>query len=153
MYDCQASAAVPSMLIPLPTASLVLKRRSPIVHVSRLVHSSRDSDVKLQGVLVGVAGAGNVVALPGVLVLFVMTGCFIDPSRYPIAPLWFAARRISLRHEAQFVLSNLLFFANVGVDPIDDIVMFCARGAGADNLLSKISQKSPMKVDNYLFTY
>ena len=130
MYDYQASAAVPSMLIPLPTASLVLKRRSPIVHASWLVHSSRDGDVELQGVLVGVAGASNVVALPGVLVLLVVTGCFIDPSRYPIAPLWFAARQISLCHEAQFVPSNLSFSANVGVDPIDDIVMFYARGAG-----------------------
>jgi len=100
IYDCQASAAVPSMLIPLPTASLVLKRRSPIVHALRLVHSLRDGNVELQGVSVGVTGAGNIVALPRVLVLLVMTGCFIDPSRYPIAPLWFAARQISLHHEA-----------------------------------------------------
>ena len=98
--------------------------------------------MELQGVSVEVAGTGNVVALPRVLVLLVVTGCFIDPSRYPIAPLWFAARWISLRHEAQFIPSNFSFSANVGVDPIDDIVMFCARGAGADNLLSKISQVS-----------
>jgi len=117
----------------------VLKRRSSIVHASQLVHSSRDDDVELQEVLVGVAGAGNVVALPGVLVLLVMTGCFIDPSRYSIVPLWFTARRISLRYEAQFIPSNLSFSANIGVDPIDDIVMFCARDAGANNLLSKIS--------------
>jgi len=65
----------------------VLKRRSSIVHASWLVHSSRDNDVELQEVLVGVAGAGNVVALPGVLVLLVVTGCFIDPSRYPITSL------------------------------------------------------------------
>ena len=100
MYDCQASAVVPSMLIPLPTVSLVLKRRSPIVHTSQLVYSSRDSDVELQEVLVGVARAGNVVALPGMLVLLIVTGCFIDPSRYSIAPLWFAVRQISLCHKA-----------------------------------------------------
>jgi len=139
MYDCQASTVVPSMLIPLPTVSLVLKRRSPIVHTSWLVHSSRDGDVELQGVLVGVAGASNVVALPRVLVLLVITGYFIDPSRYPIVPFWFAARWISLCHKAQFVPSNLSFSANVGVNPVDDIVMFCARGMGANNLLSKIS--------------
>jgi len=48
--------------------------------------------VELQGVSVGVAEAGNVIALPGVLVLLVVTDCFIDPSRYSITPLWFAAR-------------------------------------------------------------
>ena len=153
MYDCQASAAVPSMLIPLSTMSLVLKRRSPIIHTSQLVHFSRDSDVELQGVSVGVAEAGNVIALPGVLVLLVVTDCFIDPSRYSITPLWFAARQISLFYKAQFIPSNLSFSANVRVDPIDNIVMFCTRGTEANNLLSKISQKSPMKVDNYLFTY
>jgi len=100
IYNCQASAAVPSMLIPLSTASLVLKRRSPIVHALQLVYSLRNGDVELQGVSVGVAGAGNVVALPGVLVLLVMTGCFIDPSRYPIVPFWFTARQISLHHKA-----------------------------------------------------
>jgi len=105
----------------------VLKRRSPIVHASWLVHSSRDSDVELQGVSVEVAGTGNVVALPRVLVLLVVTGCFIDPSRYPIASLWFATRWISLCHKAQFVPSNLLFSTNIGVDPVDDIVMFYAR--------------------------
>jgi len=88
------------MLIPLPTASSVLKRRSSIVHASQLVYSSRDSNVELQGVSVGVAGASNIVALLGVLVLLVVTSCFINPSRYPIAPLWFTVRQISLRHEA-----------------------------------------------------
>ena len=117
--------------------SLVLKRRSPIVHASWLVHSSRDGDVELQGVSVGVAGAGNVVALPGVVVLLAVTGCFIDPSKYPIAPLWLAARWTSLHHEAQFVPSNLSFSANVGVGPVNDIMMFCTRGTGANNLLSK----------------
>ena len=32
---------------------------------------------------------------------------------------------MSLRHEAQFILSNLSFSANIGVDPVDDIVIFC----------------------------
>ena len=87
MYDCQASAAVPSMLIPHPTASLVLKRRSPIVHASRLVHSSRDSDVELQGVSVTVTGAGSTLGLLGTLVFLALTGHFMNPSKYPIAPL------------------------------------------------------------------
>jgi len=115
MYDCQASAIVPSMLISLPTASLVLKRRSSIVHASWLVHSLRDGDVELQGVSLGVAGAGNVVALPRVLVLLVVIGCFIDSSRYPIAPLWFAARQISLHHEAQFVHQICHFLQMLGL--------------------------------------
>ena len=87
MYDCQASAAVPSMLISRPTASLVLKRRSPIVYVSQLVHSSRDGDVELQVISVGVVGAGAVLALFGMLVFLALIGRWMDPSRYPIAPL------------------------------------------------------------------
>ena len=87
MYDCQASAVVPSMLIPRPMASLVLKRRSPIVHASRLVHSSRDSNVELQVVSVGVVGAGAVLALFGMLVFLALIGRWMDPSRYPIASL------------------------------------------------------------------
>jgi len=65
----------------------VLKRRSSIVYTSKLVYSSRDGNVELQGVSVGAIGAGDILALFEVLVFLVLTGCFIDPSRYPIAPL------------------------------------------------------------------
>jgi len=87
MYDCQASTAVPLMLIPYPMASLVLKRRSPIVHASRLVYSSMDGDVELQEVLVTVTRAGATLGLLGTLVFLALTGHFMDPSKYPIAPL------------------------------------------------------------------
>jgi len=46
---------------------------------------------------------------------------------------------MSLCHEAQFVLSNLLFSANIGISSVNDIVVFCTRGIGADNLLNKVS--------------
>ena len=75
------------MLIHRPMASLVLKRRSPIVHASRLVHSLRDGDVELQVVSVGVIGAGAVLALFGMLVFLALIGRWMDPSRYSIAPL------------------------------------------------------------------
>ena len=87
VYDYQASAAVPLMLIPRPTASLVLKRRSPIVHASQLVHSLRDGDVELQVISVGVVGASAVLALFGMLVFLALIGRWMDPSRYPIASL------------------------------------------------------------------
>ena len=87
MYNCQASATVPSMLTPCPIASLVLKRRSSIVHVLWLVYSSRDGDVELQRVLVGVAGTGVVLGLLGTLVFLALIGHVMDSSRYPIAPL------------------------------------------------------------------
>ena len=129
MYDYQAFATVLSMLILHPTASLVLKRRSPTVYALWLVYSSWDSDIKLQGVLVGGVGVGNVVSLLVVFVFLVLIGCFIDPSRYPIAPLWSVARWMSLCHEAQFVPSNLSFSANIGVGPVNDIIVFYTRGA------------------------
>ena len=87
MYDCQASAAVPLMLIPCPMASLVLKRRSSIVHALQLVYSSMDGDVELQEVSVTVTGAGATLGLLGTLVFLALTGHFMDPSKYPIAPL------------------------------------------------------------------
>ena len=32
---------------------------------------------------------------------------------------------MSLCHKVQFILSNLSFSVNIGVDPVDDIVIFC----------------------------
>jgi len=72
----------------------------------------------------------------------------MNPSRYPIAPCWLAARQMSLYHKVQFILSNLSFSTNVGVSPVNDIVVFCTRGVEANDLLNKVSQELPIKVDN-----
>jgi len=87
IYDCQAFTTVPLMLIFHSMASLVLKRRSSIVYASQLVHSSIDSDVELQEVLVTVTGAGATLGLLGTLVFLALTRHFIDPSKYSIVLL------------------------------------------------------------------
>ena len=46
-----------------------------------------DGDVELQKVLVTVTRAGATLGLLGTLMFLALTGHFMDPSKYPIAPL------------------------------------------------------------------
>ena len=89
------------------------------------------------------------------LVFLALIGHWMDPSRYPTVPLWLAARRMSLRHEAQFVPSNLSFSMNVGVDSVDDIIIFVwwfqlRLEQGADNLINVVAQTLPTMVHDYI---
>ena len=56
------------------------------------------------------------------LVVVVVEGRLMVPSRYPYAPLALAAVLMSLLHDGQLVLSNLSLSANIGIEP-EDVVM------------------------------
>ena len=118
VYDFQASAAKLLINTPRLMGSFVLKMRSPIAHVSQIVHSSIDSILEFQGMSVG-----NGLILADVsLVVVVVEGHLMVPSRYPYAPLALAAVLMSLLHDGQLVPSNLSLSANIGIEP-EDVVM------------------------------
>ena len=118
MYDVQASAAVPSIFIPSPTGFFVLKMSKPIAQASRIAHSLVDGFAESHGVsggfIVVISGVGDVVGKVDVVIGRV-GGCLMVLSMYPKTPLAVAAVRMSLRHDGQFVPSNLSVSENMNV--------------------------------------
>ena len=118
MYDVQASAAVPSIFIPSPTGFFVLKMSKPIAQALRIAHSLADGFAESHGVsggsIVVIGGVGDVVGKVDVVIGRV-GGCLMVPSMYPKTSLAVAAVRMSLRHNGQFVPSNLSVSENMDV--------------------------------------